>query len=218
METITGWHFTGDRLRNGDPIPPVGEWIRAEGTIVLCRNGLHCSKRLMDALHYAPGELLHRVELLDNLQDGGDKWVGRERRIIASADATNMLREFARWCALQVVHLWNVPPVVLEYLTTGDESKRAAAMDAAWDASRAAAMDAAWDASRAAATAAAWAASRDAAMDASRAAAWAASRDAAWAAAMDAAMDAARDTAWAAARAAQSDKLEEMGRRLLGQT
>jgi len=131
--TVTGWHFTNDRLRNGDPIPPVGEWIRAEGNIVLCRNGLHCSERLMDALHYAPGELLHRVELRGELLDGRDKWVGRERRIIASADATAMLREFARWCALQVVHLWNVPSVVMEYLT-GDESKR----DAAWAAAEAA--------------------------------------------------------------------------------
>ena len=169
METITGWHFTGNRLRNGDPIPPVGEWIRAEGTIVLCRNGLHCSKRLMDALHYAPGEWLHRVELRGELQDGVDKWVGRERRIIASADATNMLREFARWCALQVVHLWNVPPVVLEYLTTGDESKR--------DAARAAA-----EAFRAAADVAAWAAADVAALAAAEAATAAADVAATWAA------------------------------------
>ena len=52
--------------------------------------------------------------------------------------------------------------MVLEYLRTGDESLRAAARAAAWDAARAAA----WDAAGAAAGAAAWAAAGAAAWDA----------------------------------------------------
>jgi hypothetical protein len=67
-----------------------------------------------------------------------------------------MLRDFARQCALDVVHLWDCPPIVKEYLTTGDESLWAAARDAAW----AAAWAAAWDAARAAAWAAASGAQR----------------------------------------------------------
>ena len=77
------------------------------------------------------------------------------------------IRRFACQCALDVIHLWDAPPIVKKYLETGDEKLR----DAAWDAARAAAGDAAWDA--------AWAAAGDAAWDA----AWAAARDAAWAAA-----------------------------------
>ncbi len=116
---------------------------------------------------------------------------------------------FARWCALSVIHLWDAPKVVKDYLTSGDESLRAAARAAA-RAARAAARDAmaaAWDAARAARAAAmaAWDAARAAlaAIDAARAA-WDAARAAAWAA---------RAAAWAAALAAsdaQKAKLIEI--------
>lgn len=51
--------------------------------------------------------------------------------------------EDATRAALDVVHLWDAPDVVVKYLRTGDEQIR----DAAWDAAR----NAAWDAARAAA-------------------------------------------------------------------
>ena len=41
-------------------------------------------------------------------------------------------------CALDVIHLWNPPSIVIEYLKTGDEKIRAAASDAARAAARAA--------------------------------------------------------------------------------
>ena len=104
---------------------------------------------------------------------GKDKIVGRERRILKTINAEKLLRDFARWNALQVLPLWpNAPEVVVQFLKTGDESLRAAARDAATAAARDAARDAAW--------AAAWAAE-----DAAWAAATAAARDAAWAAARD---------------------------------
>jgi hypothetical protein len=59
-----------------------------------------------------------------------------------------MLREFARWCALQVIHLWDAPDVVRQYLETGDESLRAAARAATRAAARNAARNAACDAAR----------------------------------------------------------------------
>jgi hypothetical protein len=85
-----------------------------------------------------------------------------------------LLREFARWCALQVIHMWNAPDVVREYLETGNEELRDEARTAARDAARTAARTAARDAARTAA--------RTAARDAARTAARAAARDAAWAA------------------------------------
>jgi hypothetical protein len=141
-------------------------------------------------LQYAPGETLCLVECGGQIIEGDDKLVCSERTIIARMDATEMLRYFARMQALSVIHLYpnGTDDVVFDYLMTGDESLRAAAWAAAWDAARAAARDAAWAAARAAA--------RDAAWDAARAAAW----DAARAAAGDAARAAARDAAWAAAR------------------
>jgi len=81
-----------------------------------------------------------------------------QRTIIASADATEELESFARWCALQVAHLWDCSNLVRKYLKTGDQELRADARDAAYAASR---DDAAY-AARAVYAAASYAASRDA--------------------------------------------------------
>ncbi len=192
---MTGYHFCGATLRDGRPIPADGEWLVHEGDVVPCESGLHMSIEPFDALHFAPGALLCKVELDGDVVPHGDpvdKYVGRKRMILARFDATQLLRRFAADQALSVKHLWEMPPIVKEYLTTLDEANRDAALDAAWAAARAAA----WDAAPAAARDAAWAAARAAAWDAAPAAA----RDAAWAAAWDAAWAAAWDAAWDAAR------------------
>jgi len=168
---MTGYHFTGVTLGDGRPIPPIGEWLEYDGEIVPCRAGLHASEHPFEALQYAPGPLLHRVELDGDIVAHGDpvdKHVGQRRKIMATIDATDLLREFARWCALQVIHLWDAPDVVREYLETDNEANRAAARDAAWNAAWAAAGDAAREAARDAAGDAAWAAARDAAWAAQR--------------------------------------------------
>ena len=137
---MQGYHFTEATLRDGKPIPPIGEWLEYEGAVVPCKSGLHMSECPYDALQYAPGEMLHRVELDGDLQPHGDpidKWAGRRRQIKATIDATDLCREFARWCALQVIHLWDAPSVVRQYLETGSEDIR----DAAWAAARDAARD-----------------------------------------------------------------------------
>jgi hypothetical protein len=208
------YHFVFDTPRDGSPIPGDGEWLEHSGEVVICQSGLHASSHPFDALQYAPGSTLCLVEVDGVVTRQEDKLVAKRRRIVKRIDAEPLMREFSRWCALQVIELWDAPEVVRQYLTTGDEGIRdaaraaawAAARDAAWDAARAAAWAAARDAARAAARAAAWAAARDAAWDAARDAA----RDAAWAAARDAAWAAARDAARAAARAAQRDRFKKM--------
>jgi hypothetical protein len=145
--------------------------------------GLHASGHPFDALLYAPGSTLHLVHLDGELIEHGspvDKVAARRRKIVATIDAEPLLREFARKCALSVIHLWDAPEVVKQYLTTGDESLRAAAGDDAGDD----AWDAAW---------AAWAAR--------------AARDAAWAAwAARDARDAARAAVGNAAAAAEEQR------------
>jgi len=171
---ITGYHFTGATLRNGEPIPKPGEWLIHTGEIIPCSSGLHASVTVLDALQYAPGAMLHKVILAGELQPHGDpvdKYVGRKRKILATIDATQLLWSFARWCALSVADKCDCPAIVRQYLQTGDEKLRAAVRAAARDAARAAA----WYAARDAASAAAW----DAARDAARADAWYAARDAA---------------------------------------
>jgi hypothetical protein len=131
---MKAYHFTGSTLLDGAPIPAAGEWLIHTGTIEPCRSGLHASQHPFDALKYAPGSLLHLVEIEGDIQEHGepvDKVVGRRRKILATIDAGPLLCEFARWCALQVIDLWDAPQIVREYLASGEKSLRAPTLLAA---------------------------------------------------------------------------------------
>lgn len=217
MKTIKAWHFVNDTLRDGSPISSDGEWLKHKGKIAICSSGLHASKKVIDALSYAPGSTICRVECRGEIVEQEDKLVCRERKILWRIDTDELLRRFARKCALDVIHLWDAPEIVVEYLKTGDENKRTPAWDAALDAASLA-WSTAWSAARAAArtaaqaaASAAWYAVWDAASAASRDAAWSASWDPAWDAARDASWDAAMAAAWTAARV---EMLEKFNRRL----
>ena len=168
---VLAWHFTGDTLRDGRAIPPVGETLRYNGKLVICERGLHASERILDALQYAPGPMIHRVRCGGEIIRQDDKFCCAERTILWSHTISDkLLRDFARAQARSVLHLWDAPEIVKRYIETGDETIRAAAWATAWDA----AMATAWTAARATARATA----RDAAWDAARATAWdAASRE-----------------------------------------
>ena len=150
------WHFTRDTLRDGSPIPAVGETLIYKGRIELCASGYHWSLKPHQALRYAPGNRLHMVRYGGEVLTGGDKGVSSERTILATIDAEHLMRRFAADQALSVAPMWDMPEVVLEYLTTLDGSKQAAAALAADAAAYAGAVAAAADAG-AAAWAAAWA-------------------------------------------------------------
>ena len=137
---MIAYHFVSSALRDGSPIPADGVWLEVAPPIKMCERGLHASVCPFDALGYAPGNTLCLVELAGKIKTDTDKCVASRRRIIARFDAEPLLREFARHCALSVIHLWNAPDVVRQYLESGDESLRSAARDVA--------RDAAWDAAR----------------------------------------------------------------------
>ena len=157
---VLAWHFVNATLRDGRPVPADGVALKHVGPLVPCETGLHASERLIDALQYAPGQVLCRVQMGGTIKREEDKMVARRRTILWRIDATDVLRVFARRCALDVAHLWDMPPIALQYLETGDESIRVAAQAAAQAAARDAARAAAWAAQAAARTArnAAWAA------------------------------------------------------------
>ena len=135
---MLGWHFTdGAELRDGRALPPVGETLTYDGPLKLCYSGLHASEDILDALRYAPGTLLHRVECGGKVVEGFDKLVCRERTILWSLEAKPVLRAFARWCALRVIDKWAAPEVVVRYLRHGREADRDAARAAAWAAATA---------------------------------------------------------------------------------
>jgi len=148
---VLAWHFVNATLRDGRPVPADGVTLKHVGPLAPCESGLHASERLIDALQYAPGETLCRVQMGGTIRRETDKLVARQRTILWRIDATDVLRAFARRCALDVAHLWDMPPIVRRYLETGNESIRDAARDAAGAAARDAARDAAWAAARSAA-------------------------------------------------------------------
>lgn len=185
---MKAWHWTKeDRTLgyNDGRVVVVGEKLVHTGDIELCRSGLHASKRILDALQYAPGPYIWRVELSGGVVRGGDKLVATERTALWGFDATGLLRDFARRCALDVAHLWSAPEVAICYLKTGDESIRDAAYAAAREASAeecaaeyaASAGEAAGDAGYAS-----WEAARFAVYDAATAAVYAAGEAAGYAA------------------------------------
>ena len=144
---VKAWYFSSDdcRLRYDDNrIIKVGRTHKVKGEPKMCSHGLHASKKIIDALDYAPGYILWRVELGGKIICGDDKCVATERTYLQKLDTTPILKKWARLCALDVIDLWDAPDVVVKYLKTGDESLKAAA----WDAARAAARAAAWDAAR----------------------------------------------------------------------
>ena len=200
-DTILGWHFAQNDMRLGyDDEREIrdGETLHHDGELVMCKSGLHYSERIINALHYSRGHMICRVEGPADALVESDKRCGAWRKCLWHIDGEELLRDFARWCALQVIDKWDAPDVVRKYLETGDESLRYAA----WYAAGAVTEAAAGVAAGAAAGAAAGYAARAGARNAARFAAWDA---AGYVAGYDA-----RDAAVAAARAVQNTKLERM--------
>src|SRR3990167_9534846 len=176
-DEVLAWHFVGNKLKDGRPLPKSGVVLKQSGTIVPCKNGLHGSIKIVDGLRYAP---IYTKWICRTKHSGiivshnNDKIASSERTILWKVKAEPILCEFVRLCALDVIHSWNAPDVVKEYLETSDEKIRSAAWRAARSTARSAVQDAAWSAVQDAA----WSAAQDAAWSA----AWSAARSAAWSA------------------------------------
>jgi len=178
MKNYNAYHFVGDALRDGSPIPENGVKLVYPGAIGLGYSGYHASQKPWQALEYAQGNTLCRVYCGGNLISSDDKIVCTERTIVSRIDAEQLLRSFARKCALDVVHIWDAPDIVVKYLKSGDETLRGAALSllsASWITSR----DAAWAAWRSIAWVDAWVAAIDAAWASARASSWTGPRAAA---------------------------------------
>lgn len=124
QKKYTGYHFVGDTLRDGQPIPKDGAWLVHLGLIELCSSGLHWSEHPFDALNYAPGYTLCLVECAGETRFSDDKAVSTHRKIIKRINAEKIIRGFARWQAYQVLHLWDAPAYIIESINTGQELKQ----------------------------------------------------------------------------------------------
>ena len=176
-EKILAWHFTdGMTLRDGQSLE-VGKTYTYEGEIKICESGYHASRRLIDALRYAHGAQISRVECWGDVQEQDDKLVARNRTVLWTLDATMILHEFACMVAeISLSKVVNPDPRSLAAIKAkrkwikGKISDKE--LDAAWSAAEDAAEDAAWSAAWSAAESAAESAARDAARDAAWDAAW----------------------------------------------
>ncbi len=122
-DKVYAWHFLAeDWTCRGEFKVRVGETYTCSGDIVLCKNGLHASLLATDANSYRKGPVVTRVVCAGEVVHNANKLACRTRRALWGYDATNELRAHARWCALEVAHLWRMPASVREYLETGDES------------------------------------------------------------------------------------------------
>jgi len=241
---LTGWHFlAGDkRLQFGTKeVVEVGKTIEVAGPLVLCKWGLHASRRAIDALRYAPSTknlYVCRVVLTGDIIESDDKAVATKRKVLAMADCTHTLHEFAcdvaedalkrygngdprSLAAIHIKRKWLDGEATTKELAAAAVAAEAAAR-AAW------AAWAAWKAARAAwaawaAEVAAWAAEAAeaaAARTAAAAAAWAARAaaavEAAAAVAAEAAARAAAEAAWGTwAARAEIDKYNTLLERRL---
>lgn len=192
------WHFLpndgGLRYGSHEKVE-VGKTIKVDCEPILCKQGLHASRRAIDALKYAPGVLVCRVTLGGKIVEGDDKLAATERTVVWMADATETLHRFAcdvatdaldkyapdctaGYAEIQTKLRWLAGEATYEELASASAvasaSASAVASAAAWDVVSAAACTAAWASARAVASAAA------------------------------------RDVASAAARDAQNERLESM--------
>lgn len=170
-----------------------GKTISVDCKPVMCEQGLHGSIRLIDALQYAPGPILCRVDIWGDVKEGGDKLVGQNRHVIWMQDITTTLHEFA--CD-------EAERALTARREAGDEPdpRSWAAIEAKRKWLRGEISDDDLDATRYVARVAAWAAAWEA-----KAAAWAAR-----VAARTTVRDATRAAAGAGAEAAQNERLESI--------
>lgn len=138
MTPIKAWYFSDEtkKLRYGDGRDiAIGVEHTVKGYPEPCKHGLHGCINILDALSYAPGNIVWLVELSGRIKKSDNKIAATRRKYIAGGiDISDILRSFARKQALPVAHLWEFPDIVIKYLETGDESIRAAAWSAAREA------------------------------------------------------------------------------------
>ena len=149
--------------------PPPGEWLKIEGALIPCQNGLHVLQR-KDLLQWLGPEIWTIDIKGEKIRHEDNKTVVREASLVEQFTHWNerTARLFAADCAERVLPIFGK--------SYPNDNRPRNAIQAARDFANGKITAAAWDAARAAARAAAWAAAEAAARAAARAAAWAAER------------------------------------------
>ncbi len=153
---VIAWHWTnGMKLRDGQTLK-VGKTYRYEGTLEMCAKGYHASIDILDALSYAPGFTVSRVECSGDMKEQSDKLVCRNRKVLWTVDAKKIVLAWSIRVATDAVK--TAKKVCSDKAWNAWADLWISGKDRTYAAARAAAGAAAGDAARAAAWAAAYAA------------------------------------------------------------
>ena len=134
-DAIKAWHWLWHDRRLGyddGTLVEAGYVYSVKGPVKLCGWGLHGSIRALNALRYASYPIVSRVLLYGTVVAGPDKLVATHREVLWIADAKEVLHDFARWCARDLLLMWpkTVPDKVRAFLDTGDPALRELAYEA----------------------------------------------------------------------------------------
>jgi hypothetical protein len=133
---MKAWYFAHEsnklQYEDGREIK-IGETHTVDCIPQCCKQGLHGSLKLIDALFYAKGPIVYRVDIKGKIDKEQDKICGQSRTYLyGGINVKKELHEFARLCALKVATLWCAPEIVIRYLKTGDRKLRFTVLDIAW--------------------------------------------------------------------------------------
>ena len=104
-EKVLAWHFTnGMKLRDGQPLK-VGKVYKHVGPLEMCATGYHASIDIRDALSFAPGFTVSRVECRGEMEQQSDKLVCRERKVLWTMDAKKIILKWSTRVATDAVKM-----------------------------------------------------------------------------------------------------------------
>lgn len=102
---VLAWHFTaGMKLRDGQPLV-VGKTYRHTGELEMCMRGYHASIDIRDALSYAPGFQVSRVECSGDMVKQSDKLVCRNRKVLWTLEAKAIILKWSMRVATDAVKI-----------------------------------------------------------------------------------------------------------------
>jgi len=107
MTSLLAWHGTrADGTTKHLKIKEVvGVKTLLAGDVELCKNALHGSLRAVDMLRFSEGLWIKRTLHEGTIIHDSDKFGSSERTVVAEADATKLIVDWAFWCADRAVRI-----------------------------------------------------------------------------------------------------------------
>ena len=133
MTSLLAWH--GCRANGTTRYLKVKEVVGVKtflvGNVELCSNALHGSIRAVDMLRFSEGLWIKRTLHEGTIIHDSDKFGSSERTVIGETDATQVVVDWAFWCANRAVHIHAV--TALRQAGMGAEAEKLVGLEAITD-------------------------------------------------------------------------------------